>query len=202
MAALANIALPDSLQDQLRGVNLAGVLQGHVPSSAQRDRALLWRGGGGAPPCWNRSPPLAMRQGDWKLLFAPRPLSASPHTPGAFRVELYNVSVLALAENAGAFLEANNEAKYQPGVVERMMSHAMMWHNHTPCPFGHVNNSRRGVCTWLEIPFPGCEGYPFPGQPQRTCRGKPCPPAGHSGPCVCPPRSLDSYTSYSRLLLD
>lgn len=67
------------------------------------------------------------------------------------------------------------------------MDVAMAWHKSTPCPFGNPDNSRRGSCTWTEGGVPGCESYPFPGEPTRTCRGKPCPKPGDAGPCVCPP---------------
>ena len=46
-----------------------------------RTQSLFWRGGGGAPPCLTRSPSLAMREGDWKLLFTPRTLAAPAHAP-------------------------------------------------------------------------------------------------------------------------
>ena len=181
LAALAGVAIPP-LTRGLRGADLSPVLlQQRKPFSRP---PVFWRGGGGSPPCWNRSPPVAMRDGDWKLLFAPG--RTSPAVPT--RVELYNVSVQALAEQGGSYLESTNEAKYEPDVVATMMAAALAWHGSTPCPFGHHNNSRKGSCTWTEIAFPGCESYPFPGKPTRSCRGKPCPTPGTPGPCVCPPQ--------------
>jgi hypothetical protein len=140
---------------------------------------------------------MAMREGDWKLLFSPKRLSAPPDSPDAFRVELYNVSWAALADQGGSYLESSNEAKYQPAVVERMMATMMAWHKSTPCPFGHHNNSRKGSCTWQEIPFAGCASYPLPGQPPKSCRGKPCPPAGQMGPCICPPKEEEEGALYA-----
>eukprot|EP01052_Picozoa_sp_SAG31_P037947 SAG31_NODE_4983_length_2820_cov_1.565968_1_plen_158_part_00 len=108
--------------------------------------------------------------------------------PDAFRVELYNVSVSALAEQSGSFLESNNEAKYQPEVVRQLMSKLMAWHSQVSCPWGNVNNSRKGVCKWQEIAFSGCESYPFPGMPVASCRGHQCPaPDGEHGRCDCEP---------------
>ena len=157
---------------------------------------MFWRTGNGAsPPCWNRSPPVAMRDGDWKLLFAP-----GNQAYGASRVELYNVSAAALAEQGGSFLESVNEAKYQPRVVAAMMAAAMAWHGSTPCPFGNHNNSRQNSCKWQEIAWPGCESYPFPGKPTKSCRGKPCPAPGAAGPCVCPPRALEAEPRYAAYL--
>jgi hypothetical protein len=110
----------------------------------------------------------------------------------------------ALAEQGGSYLESNNEAKYQPAVVKRMMATMMTWHEQTPCPFGHPNNSRVGTCTWMEIPFTGCNSYPLPGKPASSCEGKPCPAVGKSGPCVCKPAEKEDplYASYARMLAD
>ena len=186
LASLARLTIPPSTHG-LRGVDLSPILrQQSQPGSrvAFSRPPLFWRGGGGSPPCWNRSPPMAMRQGDWKLLFAPA--SASRGAPA--RVELYNVSFAALRDQGGGYLESTNEAKYRPDVIAAMMATAMTWHNNTPCPFGNHNNNRKGSCTWQEIVFPGCESYPFPGEPTRSCRGRPCPRPGSTGPCVCPPK--------------
>eukprot|EP01046_Picozoa_sp_COSAG06_P033851 COSAG06_NODE_3492_length_5270_cov_2.545736_7_plen_216_part_00 len=191
LASLAKVRVPSSHTHGLRGVDLSPILllQQRVDEKALSEAhsgefsrpPMFWRGGGGSPPCWNRSPPVAMRAGDWKLLFAPGHLGTTPEEKS--RVELYNVSAAALGEQGGSFLESTNEAKYQPMVVKSMMAAAMAWHENTPCPFGHHNNSRKGSCTWGEIAYPGCESYPFPGKPPKSCRGKPCPE-----PCVCPPQ--------------
>ena len=98
-------------------------------------------------------------------------------------------------------MESSNEAKYQPAVVDRMMATMMTWHSATPCPFGNHNNSRHGVCTWMEIPFTGCDSYPLPGRETKSCRGRPCPPAGKDGPCVCSPVEEDTlYAQHLELL--
>jgi hypothetical protein len=206
LASLAGVTVPPDTRG-LRGVDLSPILlqrhqQQRAPLSGRNalDRPpVFWRGGGGSPPCWNRSPPVAMREGDWKLLFAPPQASHSE----PLRVELYNVSVAALKEQGGSFLESMNEAKYNPDVVTAMLSKAMAWHNNTPCPFGSPDNSREGTCTWHEIAFPGCESYPFPGEPTNSCRGNPCPKPGDPGPCECSPQlgpaDDPSYAAYLAL---
>ena len=199
VASLARVQVPRG--QLLRGQDLSPILRGELRHQTQRQQPLYWRGGGGSPPCWNRSPPMAMREGDWKLLFAPRKISEPPSAPAAYRVELYNVSLGALESQGGSFLESANEAGSQPEVVERMMARMMAWHSQAPCPFGNRNNSREGVCTWLEIPFAGCARYPLPGKPVASCNGKPCPPAGHSGPCVCnAPPAADGLGSEAEVL--
>lgn len=82
VASLAGAATPPGTTG-LRGVDLSPILLLRPQTTdsqltpLQRP-PLFWRGGGGSPPCWNRSPPFAMRDGDWKLLFAPGPASAPP----------------------------------------------------------------------------------------------------------------------------
>ena len=200
LASLAHIRVPHDHAFGLRGVDISPVLTGRQ-THLRRTQPLFWRGGGGPPPCWNRSPSLAVREGDWKLLFTPRRLSAPAHAPTAYRVELYNVSLAALAEQGGSHLESSNEAKYQPAVVERLMATMMAWHAETPCPFGNHNNSRKGTCTWMEIPFTGCDSYPLPGRAARSCRGRPCPPEGTAGPCTCSSIEEDEvFAAYTELL--
>jgi hypothetical protein len=203
LAALAGVSIEPDHKQGLRGVDLSPILlqdqlQSQNAPSAFHRPPVFWRGGGGGPPCWNRSPPLAMRDGDWKLLFAPSP--AAEHPERYWRVELYNVSVAALADQGGSYLESFNEAKYRPDVVEAMLAATMAWHNSAPCPFGHHNNSRVGSCTWSEIVYPGCESYPFPGMPTRSCRGMPCPKPGHPGPCECPSQEFDTDPDYAAYL--
>lgn len=224
-ASLAGLTIPAEHQEGLRGIDISYTFKSSGSSSSRSANAedaeqehtqplhvppprppLYWRGGGGSPPCYDRSPSLAMRDGDWKLLFSPRRLNDPASSPANYRVELYNVSIAALVDDGmdgrvdssgGAFFEAVNEAKHQPEVVERMIATMMAWHSSTPCPFGNHNNSRQGVCTWIEIPFPGCKAFPFPGMPIKSCRGKPCPAAGTSGPCVCPPKEEGSGSGSS-----
>ena len=82
MAALSGTTIPAGTL--LRGHDISSVWHGEDNHVTTRPKPLIWRGGGGPPPCWNRSPALAIRNGDWKLLFNPLHMD---------RIELYNVSV-------------------------------------------------------------------------------------------------------------
>ena len=154
ISALSGIPIPEGTV--LRGGNIADIWHGKINHLTQRAKPLFWRGGGGPPPCWNRSPGLAVRNGDWKLLFSPND-GATPQ-----RVELYNMSVNALASDHmnGAFFEAQNEAKHFPEVVEKMVSEIMPWHRGTPIPFGAPRNTAHDHPRFQPG---GCEAYPFPG---------------------------------------
>jgi len=210
VASLAGVAISAHDRAALRGMDLSPVLLarpdvgqgagGVAPQLPPRTTPLYWRGGGAAPPCWNRSPSMAMRQGDWKLLFAPLTTDAPIRTEDAFRVELYNVSAVALAAGAGGYPESQNLASSNPDVVRRMMAEMMAWHGTTPCPFGNSNNSRAGTCKWVEIAWAGCESFQYPGSPTRSCRGKPCPAPGFPGPCVCQGEEDASFAAYLHLL--
>ena len=207
VASLAGVAIGDHDRAQLRGIDLSPVLLASAAGARAGRGApaarppLYWRGGGGAPPCWNRSPPMAVRDGEWKLLFAPLSVKAPIRTQAAFRVELYNISAPA------GYAEAQNLAEGRADVVQRMMADMMVWHNDTPCPFGNRNNSRVGPCQWVEIAWAGCDSFPFPGSPPRSCKGKPCPTPGFPGPCVCKSDKEEgedegalAFASYMRLL--
>ena len=137
----------------LRGSDISDIWHGKVNHKTMRAKPLFWRGGGGPPPCWNRSPGLAIRNGDWKLLFNPN------NTSGPLRVELYNMSMAGLGLN-GAFFEAQNEARHYPQVVEAMVREIMPWHRSTPVPFGAADNTEPDHPRFQPA---GCESYPFPG---------------------------------------
>ena len=147
---LAGVPIPSNAL--LRGQDIADVWHGKVNHMTNRTKTLLWRGGGGPPPCWNRSPAFAIRDGNWKLLF---------NNDGS-RVELYNMDVANLHNGltGGGYTEANNVAALFPARVHAMAQQFMEWHNHTSCPFG----SEPGTCkTWMGWDQTGCEKYPFPG---------------------------------------
>jgi arylsulfatase A-like enzyme len=85
IAALSGNPIPTGTV--LRGGDISDIWHGKVNHKTLRDKPIFQRGGGGPPPCWNRSPGLAVRNGDWKLLFSPnngeraRPLSTlNPRT--------------------------------------------------------------------------------------------------------------------------
>lgn len=142
--SIAGVSIPEGTL--LRGVDVSDILHGERNHITVREKPLLWRGGGGPAPCWNRSPPLAARNGDWKLL-----IDAERQ-----RVELYNVSVHAFGKN-GAFFEAQGEEN--PEVLAALLEPLMAWHNNTVCPFG----GSAGTCGAHAKYIPGCDSYPFPG---------------------------------------
>jgi len=145
----------------LRGTDISGIWHGAESNVIKRSKLLIWRGGGGPPPCWNLSPHLAIREGDWKLLFNPTG-SGAGHGPD--RIELYNMSINQLPELSGTFFEAQNEAKGNPEVVQRLMAKALSWHHHTPCPFNTTSMApAAGANTCADGRPTGCEAYPFPG---------------------------------------
>jgi hypothetical protein len=92
LAALAGVSIEPDHKQGLRGVDLSPILlqdqlQSQNAPSAFHRPPVFWRGGGGGPPCWNRSPPLAMRDGDWKLLFAGRQAPRALLARGALQRE-------------------------------------------------------------------------------------------------------------------
>ena len=150
VTALAGATVPAGTL--LRGVDISAILHGDENDKTTREKPLLWRGGGGPAPCWNRSPSLAARNGDLKLL---TDLTGK-------RFELYNLSVHNLGRN-GAFFEAHGEAQadHAPAVKE-LLDALMEWHSkETPCPFG----APPGGCDKHAQYVPGCDAYPFPGRP-------------------------------------
>lgn len=157
IVSLADAAIPAGTL--LRGTDVSAIWHGDENHKTERPHPLIWRGGSGPPPCWNQSPGLAIRNGDWKLLFNPGPAVA----PGSIgRVELYNVSVASFGRN-GAFFEAQNEADAQPAVVQAMAATALAWHHGTACPFGGAKGScitPQNKAKWNPT---GCEAYQFPG---------------------------------------
>ena len=154
ISALSGIPIPTGTV--LRGSDISDIWHGITNHKTVRPKPLFWRGGGGPPPCWNRSPGLAVRNGDWKLLFNPNEAS------GPLRVELYNMSIagLGLGGTNGAFFEAQNEARHYPEVVEAMVKEILPWHRGTPVPFGAPNNTAPDHPRFQPA---GCESYPFPG---------------------------------------
>lgn len=131
----------------LRGVDVSDILHGEKNHVTLREKPILWRGGGGPAPCWNRSPPLAARNGDWKLL---------ADLDGR-RVELYNISVKQLGRG-GAFFESATESN--PDVVQELLGALTEWQHGTVCPFGAPQS---GGCASHGRYIQGCDAYPFPG---------------------------------------
>jgi hypothetical protein len=152
IASLASVAIPEGTL--LRGSDISAIWHGKVNHLTTRPRPLFWRGGGGPPPCWNRSPGLAVRNGDWKLLFSPN------NGSDLLRVELFNMSIAGL-QHTGAFFESQNQAAAYPEVVRAMVAQVMPWHTTTPIPFGASTNTDPTGDRRFQPS--GCEQYPFPG---------------------------------------
>ena len=145
--ALAGVGVPPAAAAGLRGVDVSDVLHGKVNDKIDREKALLWRGGGGPAPCWNQSPGIAARNGNWKLLL----------NGDGSRTELYDMDYRKMGRLNGAFFEAQDHTGANPDVVAALKAEVMAWHAETACPFG----AKPGTCT---IPSPaGCKAYPFPG---------------------------------------
>mmetsp|Transcript_24273 Transcript_24273/g.72478 ORF Transcript_24273/g.72478 Transcript_24273/m.72478 type:complete len:560 (-) Transcript_24273:1121-2800(-) len=142
--SISGTAIPEGTL--LRGEDISDIWHGERNHATIREKPLLWRGGGGPAPCWNRSPPLAARNGDWKLL---TDLSGT-------RVELYNMSLGQLGRG-GAFFEASTESN--PEEVQKLLGPLLEWHRGTVCPFG----GQPGTCDAHGKYIPGCDAYPFPG---------------------------------------
>lgn len=155
VASIAGASIPaDTL---LRGEDVSDIWSGKRADVTTRSKPLLWRGGPGPGPCWQRSPKLATRNGDWKLLLNPdyeAPASQQHKFP---RVELYNLSVANLGVN-GAFFEAQNEAAAHPDVVKAMAEPLLAWHKEVGPE--HPGSTDQQISRGAR----GCEGYPFPGQ--------------------------------------
>jgi len=108
--SLAGIEVPGEVQAD--GEDMSRALLG---TPLQRSRPLMWQYRFGP---WGRhlqkSPALAMRDGDWKLMM----------NPDGSRTELYN-----LTENP---CEVDNLANEYPEIVEQMSRKLLEWHNELP----------------------------------------------------------------------
>ena len=108
--SLAGIKVPGEVQAD--GEDMSRALLG---TPVQRSRPLMWQYRFGP---WGRhlqkSPALAMREGDWKLMM----------NPDGSRTELYN-----LTRNP---CEVDNLANEYPEIVEQMSRELLEWHNDLP----------------------------------------------------------------------
>lgn len=107
---LAGISLDDSLL-----LDGEGMTQAILGKQMKRTKPLMWEYRSSP---WGRhiqkSPALAMREGDWKLMM----------NPDGSRIELYN-----LKENP---CEVDNLANENPKIVRRMSSQLLDWHKTIP----------------------------------------------------------------------
>jgi len=108
IASLAGASIPQDLAARLVGEDASAAWRGD--HSWRRKRPLLWewREEVVNHP-WNRSPMLAIREGDWKLLM----------NPDRSRIELYNI--------VSDPREQDNLARLHPEIVERLAAQALAW---------------------------------------------------------------------------
>lgn len=154
LCELAGVSLPDELRATLRGESMVPAIRGE--GSFQRKGALMWewRFRVFNHP-WNRSPMLAIREGDWKLLINPFDPEAWPSEPAkpleqgkpfplyeGPRVELYNIP-----RDPG---EQHNVADEHPQIALRLARQVLAWQK--TLPPGVVEASA------------GKNDYPWPGQ--------------------------------------
>lgn len=156
LAALAGAAIPEGTL--LRGFDISDILLGKKNNVITRDKPLFWRAAGTPGPCWIRSPFLATRNGDWKLLLNPdydADPSIQPRNP---RVELYNMSMAQLGTGSmnGAFFEAQNLANQYPDVVKSMAKPLLDWHRAVGPRRPNADDHKDSLSTI------GCEGWKLP----------------------------------------
>jgi N-acetylgalactosamine-6-sulfatase len=113
IAQLAGAQVPSDWR--LDGEDRTGVLLG---KSAPRSKPIYWEWRfniAGHP--WNRSPMLAVREGEWKLLM----------NPDRSRIELYEIPK--------DVMEQNNVAQANPHVVRRLAEKLLAWQSQLPPGF-------------------------------------------------------------------
>jgi len=107
---LAGVELPKGFRPD--GEDVSDILRG---KPRPRTKPILWEWRFGIfGYAYHRSPMLAIRDGDWKLLM----------NPDRSRVELYNIPQDRL--------ELNNLAERYPGVVERLSQRVLAWQKTLP----------------------------------------------------------------------
>jgi N-acetylgalactosamine-6-sulfatase len=143
LCELAGVSLSAEVQATQRGQSVAAALRGDHGLRRARPLFWEWRFRVFNHP-WNRSPILAVRDGQWKLLL----------NPDRSRVELYDIP----ADPA----EQYNQAAQQPAVVERLSALALAWQQ--TLPPGKVEPAAgRNDYTW-----PKAGGADTPEIKQRT----------------------------------
>ena len=106
---LAGASMPNDYQPD--GVDIADVLEGRP---FRREQPLFWH----HPTAGQRSPELAVRDGDWKLLV----------NPDGSRLELYDL--------AGDPSEKQNVSEGHPELVARLKAALLRWYRTLPEPYG------------------------------------------------------------------
>ncbi|GAB4170996.1 MAG: sulfatase-like hydrolase/transferase [Terrimicrobiaceae bacterium] len=118
LASLTDASLADGISKNFEsggygGEDLSAVFRGDQTVRRKKPMFWEWREEVVNHP-WNRSPMLAVREGEWKLLL----------NPDRSRVELYNVAV-----DPG---EQDNLASSHSDIVERLAAHALKWQSTLP----------------------------------------------------------------------
>lgn len=135
MCRLAGVSIPSMQQSD--GEDMADVLLGQ---SRARQRPLLWewRFNIAGPPA-NRSPQLAIREGDWKLLL----------NPDRSRIELYDLRRDPM--------QVDNVADRHPAEVARLAEQVLAWQKGLPPGPGDATAGRN------DYPWPGTARPPAGG---------------------------------------
>ncbi|MGQ9564329.1 MAG: sulfatase/phosphatase domain-containing protein, partial [Thermogutta sp.] len=113
LCELMGVDLPDEVKETCRGESLAAAIRGDKTVQRQKTLFWEWRFRVLNHP-WNRSPILAVREGDYKLLF----------NPDGSRIELYQIP-----KDPG---EYNNVAPQNPEIVKRLMEKGLAWQQTLP----------------------------------------------------------------------
>ena len=130
---LAGVSIPNDLP--LDGESMRDVLQ-RDSRAHQTPLMWEWRFSIAGHPL-NKSPMLALRQGDWKLLLNP-----GRDQPHQARAELYHIPTDPM--------ELNNLAEARPQLIDAMRQELLAWH--ASLPPGPVD------------PNAGSNAYPWPGR--------------------------------------
>ncbi len=113
LCELANAAVPDDVKATQRGQSVAAAFKGDKTFTRTAPLYWEWRFRVFNHP-WNRSPMLAIRDAQWKLLF----------NPDRSRVELYDIP----SDPA----EQKNLAGQHPDIVARLSAQALAWQKTLP----------------------------------------------------------------------
>ncbi|MDR2116300.1 MAG: sulfatase-like hydrolase/transferase [Planctomycetaceae bacterium] len=113
LTSIAGIELPDDVKKTLRGENITDALKGNKQFTRSKPLYWEWRFRI-ANHLWNRSPILAIRDGQWKLLL----------NPDQSRIELYDIP--------NDHSEQNNVAEKYPDIVKKLSEKILAWQKTLP----------------------------------------------------------------------
>jgi N-acetylgalactosamine-6-sulfatase len=113
LTSLAGVELPNEVKKTLRGENITDALKGNKQFTRSKPLFWEWRFRI-ANHLWNRSPILAIRESQWKLLL----------NPDRSRIELYDIP------NDPS--EQNNVAEKYPDIVTKLSEKVLTWQKTLP----------------------------------------------------------------------